>query len=173
VALMQLMPFISLWDLDNCLFDDRNRQCLIDWDKTGNERYNRYDAEMASDPVAHEVEWRVITAVSQPIFITGRRERWRKVTEQMISDRLPVLRDGRLKPIAYPVIYMRPDDDNTRPVELKRRLLFEALKTRDIRTIIAAFDDVPSIVDMYREYGIPGVLLQVSDPSHTYTSQDL
>lgn len=170
---MQRCNFISVWDLDNCLFDDTHRVHLIDWAKTGNERYDRYDAEMAKDPVAHQAEWLVMTAVSQPIFITGRRERWRKITEEQISKNLRILRNGGLKTIGYPIIFMRPEGDASRPVDLKHRIIMKVLEVNPIDRIIAAFDDVESIVDMYRELGLPGVLLRVNDPKHTYGPNDL
>lgn len=159
----------SLWDLDNCLFNDAWRTPLIEWDKAGNERYNLYDAAMKDDKPAHLTEWRIITAMSVPIFITGRRERWRDITMLMIQQHLP------LPETTPPRVLMRPDDSNERPVALKERLLKEFLMDEgyDMSKIMAAFDDVQSIVDMYRRHGIPAAVLRCHDPLHSYNIQDL
>jgi hypothetical protein len=164
----------SIWDLDNCLFDDSWRTHLIDWHLEGNERYTRYDAKMEHDPVANRDVWRAVTGLSIPIFITGRRERWREITTRMVVERLPVLRDGAPVPFYLPLIMMRPDDCNDCPAELKEKLLLRLFdRGWDVDEFIAAFDDVQSIVDMYRRHGIPATVLRVHDPKATYSDKDL
>lgn len=166
---------VSIWDLDNCLFDDQWRTPMIDWHLEGNERYERYDANMEKDIPAHIAEWRIITQLSLPVFITGRREKWREITRKMVVTRLLMLREGRLTTISQPLILMRPNECNERPVELKERLLKAALFGNHFKLedVIAAFDDVPSIVEMYKRYGIPAAVLRVHDPKLAYAANDL
>jgi hypothetical protein len=167
--------WVSLWDLDNCLSDDKWRVNKIDWHLEGNERYTRYDAEMGKDNVAHVGEWRLITQMSMPVFITGRRERWRQITRKWVSERLPVLRYGRLQWLHDPLILMRPDDCNDTPAVLKEKLLMQLPTHHGIMLprVIAAFDDVDAIVEMYGRHGIPSTVLKVHDPGLAYTPADL
>lgn len=169
------MIHYSIWDLDNCVCDDKWRTPLIDWHLEGNERYNRYDAQMIKDTAAHLDVWRAITRLSTPIFFTGRREVWRATTKQWITPNLPVMRDDRLHWLENPLILMRPNGCNDKPVDVKRRMVEQLLPRHgiNIESIIAAFDDVPSIIDMYLEYGIPAAVLRVHDPKLAYKPEDL
>lgn len=172
------MPYhthISLWDLDNCTSDDKWRTDKIDWHLDGNARYDRYDAEMGKDKPAHISEWRIITQLSTPIFITGRREKWRKITRDFICSNLPMLRHGKLVWQSDPLVMHRPDDNNMRPAELKEMLLMQLVQEHNIplHMILAAFDDVQSIVDMYLSHGIPAAVLRIHDPKLTYEAKDL
>lgn len=165
----------SLWDLDNCLSDDKWRTPKIAWHLQGNERYNAYDAEMGKDTPAHVASWLLITQLSHPIFITGRRERWRDITREWICRELPVSRErGKLLWQTAPTIIMRPEGCELRPAALKELLLMQAFRMGATpEKILAAFDDVPSIVEMYRKHGIPAVVLQVHDPKLAYKPEDL
>jgi hypothetical protein len=68
---------------------------------------------------------------------------------------------------------MREDDDRSRPVELKRRMLalYRLLNPHDI--IVAAFDDLESIVEMYKQEGVASAVLKIGDPARTYLKGDL
>jgi hypothetical protein len=161
----------SLWDLDNCLTDEKWRTPLIDWHLDGNERYNRYDEQMYKDAPANLGTWHLITQLSHPIFVTGRRERWRELTVSWIKRNL---RAGGTQYLHKPAVFMRPNDNSMRPVELKRMILLEfILPSIPAGKIIAAFDDVPSIVQMYRDYDIPAMVLRCHDPALSYKPEDL
>lgn len=174
---MSLLPpwvtRISIWDIDNCVSDDGWRTSKIDFSKHGNERYDAYDRLMVRDLPAHTLEWDLITKLSTPVFITGRRERWREATRDWIERMLPL--PDRDWPGMGPLILMRPEECEDRPVELKRKLLYQLRDVYGVEfsRIIAAFDDIPAIVGMYLTHGIPAAVLRVHDPLTAYTVKDL
>lgn len=164
----------SIWDLDNCLANDEWRTWLIDWHLDGNERYNRYDSKMGEDAPENLRTWYLITQLSTPVFLTGRRETWRGVTERWIKDRLRVFRNGQMVMQDDPLVLMRANDDNRKPVEVKRDQLYSLGDHGvSLRLVIAAFDDVPAIVQMYRDSGLPALQLTVHNPLLAYLPQDL
>lgn len=152
-----------IFDLDNCLSDDSARIPLIDWFKTGEERYAAYHAQAAKDPVnkhgltvlkGHMADRRI------PIFITARPATMRGATIAWILDKLGV-------PIGEspegPMLFMRQTGDTRKSVLVKRDVIEILLaKYRIIpRCIDYAFDDRQDILEMYRDYGIHPVMLRV------------
>jgi hypothetical protein len=173
-TIMPWMVRYSIWDLDNCLFDDGWRTQYIDWHLEGNARYNRYDSRMHMDAPMHLAEFHTITALSTPIFLTGRREQWRWVTQELIHEHLTLWRDGCRVRQQTPLILMREQDCNDRPVDVKRRMLLSLPeKGIQLSQIIAAFDDVPAIVQMYLNHGIPAAILRKHDPALAYKPEDM
>lgn len=161
---------IAIWDIDNCLADDRHRHHLIDWDKQGDERYRRYNREMLQDEPVHVAEFNVMRKIGcTPVFFTGRPEVFRVETTQWIREKLGV---------TFPVVEMRPNGTlGLTPADLKetmlRKWLREAPGTRQGWVqLIAAFDDLPEVVEMYRSYGIPAVQLAAGDPYAAYGKED-
>lgn len=164
---------VTLWDLDNCLFDDSWREPLIDHSLPGNDKYKAYNEKLGEDKVCHEQLFNLLRD-TQPIFLTGRQDQFYQLTQEKIWRSLGVYVElGR-------DIFMRPGDERARPADLKRRQLNEvrALLSQthgpDGWHIVAAFDDLPNVVDMYREEGITACQLAVHPVSHTvYTAADL
>lgn len=158
---------VAIWDIDNCLADDAPRHHLIDWSKQGDERYDVYNAAMAQDRPAHVAEFNLMRAIGcEPVFFTGRPEKWRAQTEQWLREHFQ---------IKFPEVHMRPDGTvGLTPVELKRRMLraYRDFEDRGVQ-IIAAFDDLPCVVEMYRSYGIEAVQLKINDPTLAYDPADL
>lgn len=154
----------AIWDIDNCLFDDQWRTPAIEWHKTGNARYERYNKLMLSDPVKHQAEFNLIRKIAVPVFFTGRCEIYKNMTLQQLAVGLDVI---------APTIYMRKDNENASPADVKQRMLKEFLECgHKVTDIFAAFDDLPSIVDMYRSHGIPAVQLLVNEHSRAYDTAD-
>lgn len=163
------MKRYSLWDMDNCLTDDAWRAKYIDWDKGGNERYSRYDSYMLEDkPVEQALRvWQVFLELGYtPIIFTGRREQWRSETEQWLRRNLHCI---------DPLIFMRRNGEEGTPVEVKSRMLQEFSVSMGVlpSDIGGAFDDLPSIIAMYRSHGIPATVLRAHDPHTTYSPKDL
>ena len=75
--------------------------------------------------------------------MTGRDAWTRELTEQWLSDHLPV-------PIAG--LHMRPDGDFRSNTHIKREIHSDLAGTYEIR---AAIDDDPEIVELWRGFGIP------------------
>lgn len=161
---------IAIWDIDNCLADDSPRHHLIDWSKQGDERYLAYNEAMMNDRAVHAEEFRVLRAIGcTPVFFTGRPEAFRAQTTNWLRDNLGV---------SFPIVHMRPDGTvGLTPVALKERMLREYLReVQGFRQgwvqIIAAFDDLPEVLEMYRSFGIAAVQLKVGDPHAAYGPED-
>lgn len=134
-------PPLAVFDLDGVLADVRHRLHLLggrpkQWDK--------FFAAAADDPVlsagadlAHE-----LAANHEIVFLTGRPERSRALTQRWLSEhRLPA---GRL--------LMRPDRDH-RPARLFKAEALEGLaETRRISVVV---DDDPEVIDLLTERGHP------------------
>lgn len=157
---------ISIWDIDNCLSDDRHRTHLIDPTRQGDEKYAAYNTQMHLDPVCNLSLFKVFQKMSHPVFATGRPERFRDTTFKWIEDSLGVWK---------PTIYMRPNDTiGLTPVKLKETFLEIIMGVYGRSNIIGAFDDIPAVVEMYQRHRIPACVLQVHpDLARTYTPEDL
>lgn len=77
------------------------------------------------------------------LIVTGRDAWTRALTEQWLSEHLPVPFDG---------LHMRPDGDFRSNRHVKREIHSQLARTYEIR---AAIDDDPEIVELWQELGIP------------------
>lgn len=155
----------TIWDIDNCLADDKWRAHLIDWDKEGNERYAIYNEQMLGDKLHHGAEFEFMSRFTTPVFFTGRCEAYKQKTLMWIKRHLG---------LDAPYMFMRANDDQSTPAALKYKMLMQCQRDVGAGNIIAAFDDIPAIIDMYRANGIAACLLQInSDFSGIYEPRDL
>lgn len=162
------MKLYSIWDIDNCLADDSARQSLVDWDEVGDARYDRYNLQAAHDPLFHRAEFELMLKLgATPVFFTGRPEKHRRLTLTWLH---------RALGLSFPRMYMRPDGTvGLTPRTLKEQMLkeFQAWMAPDER-IVAAFDDLDAVVQMYRSHGIPAAKLIIhEDVSKVYQPSDL
>ena len=148
----------AVWDLDNCLSDDRDRIKLIDWaQEAPDARYAAYHTLCANDVVGNLNIFQAIGQAARPVFFTARPE----------SVRLETTRWVRLElDIEQPIIFMRPNGDARPSTKLKR----EMLRVHNNHVIsqygapqlcYAAFDDREEVVDMYRSFQIDAMLLSI------------
>lgn len=131
-------------DLDNCIADDAWRIPMIRWNETDlMERYHVYHTAAAFDSLAN-VD--IISQMATPIIFTARPEKYRPITEQWLAR----------NSVPYAHLVMRPDDDHTPSTELKRRMLQSLPESTGIpwQWIVAAYDDRPDVVEMYRRHYI-------------------
>lgn len=78
------------------------------------------------------------------ILIVTSRDAWtRELTEQWLSEHLPVPISG---------LHMRPDGDFRSNTHVKREIHSKLIGTYEIR---AAIDDDPEILELWQEFGIP------------------
>lgn len=141
-----------LWDIDNCLADDRARIPLIDRELKGQARWTAYHAACEQDPPGRtEVFWSMNMAAPsvRPIFVTGRPESVREPTLRWLCANLPG--------VAAPLIAMRKEHDERDALEVKREALGRLRRAG--WTPLLAFDDRPDIVQMYRDENVPAVVL--------------
>lgn len=159
----------TIWDIDNCLADDHWRQGTVDWHLKGDERYDRYNLEAVNDRLVHGDFFKLFVDMgASPIFITGRPEKHRGITQEWLH---------RTLGIVEPVMYMRPNGTvGVTPRALKEELLNRFWKDwmQPGDRIIGAFDDLDAVVEMYRSNNIPAAKLCINaDLSKVYEPADL
>ena len=81
------------------------------------------------------------------LIVTGRDEWSRELTEQWLSEHLPV-------PVAG--LHMRADKDYRSNITVKREIHGTLAQSYDIR---AAIDDDPEVVGLWQEFGIPAAMV--------------
>lgn len=132
-------------DLDGTLCNDGHRKSLLD----GND-WDGYHSQCFNDEVFEDVLM-LIRAFSYDgytiLIMTGRNERWRKMTENWLF----------VKSISQFIdrIYMRPDEDYTPAPELKLKMItspeFAGLS---IEEIALAVEDTEKVIVAFRNAGI-------------------
>jgi hypothetical protein len=150
-------PKYAIWDLDNCLSDDRARIPLINWDATNpDERYKEYHRACDQDPPGNLEIFGQVGASFTPIFLTARPVWVRPTTVAWIKKHLD---------IDNPTLLMRNVHDHRASVDLKRGMVEDLAMHYDVplSQIVEAFDDRPDIVRMYCKLGIDGQLLKIHD----------
>lgn len=137
-------------DVDGTISDDSNRVDLVDKDPPDIERYNAYAPFDPARPWCVEMLKIYSDAGFKIIFVTGRPESMRAVTETWIRNRLPFLSDF--------LIYLRGEHDPEDVVEYKRhRYLADILPVYDVEF---ALEDRLALAAMWRSEGVPCLLCE-------------
>jgi hypothetical protein len=147
------MNYVIL-DLDNCIADDAWRIPRIRWDKTDPlERYHDYHSLAAFDAVGNEDLFErgglgVVIFTARPVLYRPATEEW--------------LRRNR---VAYHHLIMRNTHDHRKSVELKRQMLHWLPELYDVpwQRIVAAYDDRPDVVEMFRKHHIDAHVRSIHD----------
>jgi hypothetical protein len=146
-----------IWDIDNCLSDDRPRIKLIDWTPglNGDQRYGAYHEACRNDePGNEDTFWRICLS-STPVFFTARPEPVRVQTERWLLRQLGV---------RHPLILMRQVAEFVPSVALKQQMLDRFRRELGAGDRIEhAYDDREDICEMYRRNGIPATVLKIHD----------
>lgn len=152
-----------IFDLDNCLSDDRARIPLIDWSQSvPYERYKAYHAACGEDPRDEHSYVELVAHASRGtlvIFMTARPLSVRPQTEAWISKHF-----GSVVGKSY-ILIMRNDGDNRPSVDVKRWMMFQ-LPHYDVDKddVVAAYDDRDDIIQMYRrDFELNAIQLQIHD----------
>lgn len=149
---------IVIFDLDNCLSDDRARIPLIDWSK-GNpdERYAAYHAKCGDDPAAnlHVLEPHISNCMIA--FFTARPETVRRETMNWIANVL----HAATKAFEFQ-LYMRSENDR-RPSAIVKLDMLRMLRARADVKIVQAYDDREDVVAMYLAENVPADVLKIHD----------
>lgn len=148
-----MKPYIIL-DLDNCIADDAWRIPRINWQKADPmERYHDYHSlsawdRLSNSRVAHDPRTEFVIFTARPVL-------YRAITEEWL------LRWG----VVHKHLIMRNNNDHTPSVELKRKMLSWLPDHYHITfdQIIAAYDDRPDVVAMYRAEGINAVTMAIHE----------
>lgn len=155
-----------IWDLDNCLSDDRGRLTLIDWDLRDDARWARYHEHAANDepnPNAVELFQKQEAAGLIPIIFTGRPAINEHMTDLWINKHLLPRR---------PVFkVMRAQGDTRSAVALKAHMfgLCERIGLFHRNQVAGAFDDRLDVIEMYRYLGISNAAMIRANDLCAYT----
>lgn len=142
----------TIFDLDNCLADDRHRIPKIDWSRAADA--GRWDAYHEGAEADNAWQASLVAHSINPVFFTARPERFRATTEAWIR---------RHYGIASPEVYMRGDSDHRPSVRLKADMLANLLTFGDCDEVVKAYDDREDIVEMYRGFDIEAERLWIHD----------
>ena len=137
---------IILFDIDGTLMDIEHRRHFVN---DGNNDWGSFQ-----DPVVMENDtpnWPVVniatmlnsTVANRVIMVSARNERHREVTEQQMTD----------AGLGNCFLFLRGDDDFRTDDTFKKDVLDELIKN-DMKPDLV-FDDRNSVVNMWRENGIP------------------
>lgn len=130
-------------DLDNCLSDDGWRIPKINWQKTGDARYQEYHLLCGFDRV---VNTSLLDPRYENIILTGRPNLVRGITEEWLARAA----------IPFRFMLMRNNGSEITSLSLKRQMIFWLLEHYevDLMSIVDAYDDHAEIVEMYKAFGI-------------------
>lgn len=136
-------------DLDNCIANDAWRIPKINWQKSNPmDRYHDYHSLSGYDECGN-MDIFAEHPGAKAIVFTARPVLYHAVTEEWL----------RRKGVPYEFIVMRNNNDHRPSLELKRSMLKWLPEMYDIEfnQIVAAYDDRPDVVDMYRAHGLRGL----------------
>jgi len=154
---------IVIWDLDNCLCDDRHRIPLIRPEaRTRHEVWRAYHAACVRDAPGDLGVWhRWLTMMVRPIFITSRPFAHFLDTANWLNYYLGI-------EVGPSTLLMRPNFNHDSSVEVKRALLGRVR----IGDVTAAYDDREDILQMYRAAGINNAIqLRIHDAQYPSLQQ--
>lgn len=141
-----------IWDLDNCLADDSWRFKHIDWHLEGDDRWRRYNALSKGDPPHHQREFALTAMIGENVVFTNRDNSSREWTTEWLARHF----------FFHGKIAMRAPGLRIAPELAKEQMLNEMFSSGK-KEVVAAFDDHPPILEMYRKHGIVAVQLRVHD----------
>jgi hypothetical protein len=143
---MEDKPRAIIVDIDGTLSDSSHRKHFLEGDKKD---WNSFYACMADDSPNIEVRSLVWTYIDRRdyhiIFLTGRPEKYKKITEDWL---LKCIVDG----YGHETLMMRPDGDFTPDHELKLKIYEEQIKPHyNVRLVL---EDRTRNVVMWRSLGL-------------------
>lgn len=143
---------VVLFDMDGTLADIRHRRTFLDQSPAD---WKAFNAAMGDDtpnvPIVSLYTSLWDSGSYELIIVTGRNERYRKLTEQWLSwNEIPF---GRM--------LMRADDDSRADHIIKEEILDQLLG--EGKTILFTVDDRQQVVDMWRRRGITCLQCDVGD----------
>lgn len=144
-------------DLDNCIADDSWRIPRINWQKRDPlERYHDYHSLAAFDKLCNEdILFGARAGVDQIVVFTARPTMYHAATEEWL----------RRNNVPFKHLIMRNNNDNRPSLELKRTMLHWLPELYGVPwgSIVAAYDDRPDVVEMYRKHHLPGYVRAIHD----------
>lgn len=146
-------------DLDNCISDDAHRIGAINWQLTGDRRYNDYHQLAGFDTLANAD---LLETNEELIIITGRAVSYHALTARWLAN----------NNVRFRHLLMRNNGDVNHAAEMKRWQLRWLLNLYDVRLaeITSAFDDREDVIKMYRAEGIVNAQVRAVHNLDAYTN---
>lgn len=139
-------PEAVIFDLDGTLCDTSGIVHFVNGPKKDHDAFHR--ASASCPPNEHVVEMlrpHLEVKDRQVFIVTGRDEKHRALSESWLGS------NG----IPWDVLLMRPRGDMRQDTVVKAEILEQIRRKLDV---IAAYDDRPTVLAMWREQGIPTVV---------------
>lgn len=163
INLKGFMKHIIICDIDGTIADCSHRKHFLEEEPKNWEGFFREDLVLQDKAIeaTRHLLWMVCLSPDkyQILFITGRMEKHRAVTEKWLADKLWFL--------WMPAVYMRADCDFRPDYEVKEDYVTRLALAR--RTVFA-LEDTPAVVEMYRRHGI--ACWQVGEPQQWPTREE-
>ncbi|MBR3898848.1 MAG: hypothetical protein IKJ44_01075 [Elusimicrobiaceae bacterium] len=141
-----------LFDIDGTLADLNGREKFLKQKKPDWKNFNaKIEEDVPNTPVVELYRTLYESGKFELILVSGRQERFRKVTETWLA----------WHEIPFDVLLMRPDEDQRPDSQVKQDIL-NVLKTQG-KDILFCVDDRQSVVDMWRQNGITCLQCQKGD----------
>ena len=132
-----------LFDIDGTLADLNGREKFLKREKPDWKNFNaKIEEDVPNTPVVELYRTLYESGKFEIILVSGRQERFRKVTETWLA----------WHEIPFDTLLMRPDADQ-RPDSAVKQDILNALKAQG-KEILFCVDDRQSVVDMWRANGI-------------------
>ncbi|UBF41663.1 polynucleotide kinase [Gordonia phage AnarQue] len=115
-------------------------------------------------PTPGVLDWcaRQVAAGRRLVVVTGRKYQHETLTMEWLAEHLPY---------RYLGPFMRGDDDSRADTEVKRDI-YEILRTDHQLDVVAAIDDRPSIIRLWRSLGVPVTVVHRADWIQTGETYD-
>ena len=141
-------------DLDNCIADDAWRIPSINWQKINPmERYHDYHSLSGFDGIGNRDI--VDREGVENIIFTARPVMYRAITEEWL----------KRHNVPYKFLVMRNNNDHQHSASLKRQMFYWLPAMYDVAwtDIVAAYDDRPDVVEMFRAHKIDAHVRAIHD----------
>lgn len=134
------LPAAVIFDVDGTLGDVRSIRPLIE--TKGFHAFHAASIDCPPHPHVVEAARTARDAGLAVLVVTGRAERWRRLTGMWLA----------LHDVPSDGMWMRPDNDFRKDYLIKRQIL---RRLRQKYTITHAWDDNPGVLKLWAEEGIP------------------
>lgn len=141
-------PQTVIFDIDGTLCDVSSIRHLVD-SGMKNRNFDAFHTQSVNCPTfswVAEAAREAKAAGFRVVQVTARQQKYEPHTSWWLAD----------KGIPSDALFMRPNGDFRPDQDVKRDILDRIIKTHDI---VKAFDDNPSIVSLWSEYGVPCVVV--------------
>jgi hypothetical protein len=151
--MQNVKPKVIIVDIDGTFTDCSHRRHFLEGDKPD---WKSFNESCVSDTVNEWAKCLIRNMLNDtiPVFVSGRMEEFREITENLLEEHLYLGYEG------YQChLFMRPNGDFRPDIELKKEIYDTYIK--DEYDVLLVVDDRPSVCRMWRSLGL--TVLQCDD----------